>query len=244
MEKSLSSLMDEIRKGLELLECNLPKRVDAMAVSPTSKLPFKALLYREALIWRMVELGRGAFESFGEDRLVSGIVLTRAAVETCAALWYLCAKVATAVESNAVGDIDDYLMKLAMGTATDAPRTAASPTDVIRPRPVKINAFLKQVEKDIEGFSHQYGILSEYAHPNWAGTALLYSKHDMENRVTHFGQNIRRAESTKLIGVGNLSVALRMFEARYNRITDLIPAFTKLCESRLKNGRKTKPIPK
>lgn len=117
--------MDEIRKGLELLESNLPKRVDAMAVSRTSKLPFKALLYREALIWRMVELGRGAFESFGKDRLVSGIVFTRAAVETTAALWYLCEKVATAVESNAVGDIDDYLMKLVVGTATDAPSTAA-----------------------------------------------------------------------------------------------------------------------
>lgn len=229
--------MDEIRDRLELLESILPERVDAMAVSPTSKLPFKVLVYREALIWRMAELGRSAFQSFERDRLVSAIVLTRAAVETSAALWYLYSKVAVAVESNAVDDIDNHLMKLLAGVATVAPKTDASKADKTLPRPVKVGAFLKQVEKDIEGFSHQYGILSEYAHPNWSGTVLLYAKHDSENRLTDFGQNIRKGEGTKLIGVVNLSVALAMFETSYNRIADLIPTFTKLCESRLKHGQ-------
>ncbi len=229
MEDSYASLMDEIRGRLELLESNLPKRIDAMAVSPTSKLPFKVLLYRETLIWRMGELGRDAFQSFERDRLVSAMVLARAAVETSAALWYLWDKVAAAVESDAIGDIDDYLMKLVAGTATNAPKTAASTDDVTLPRPVRVSAFLKQADKDIEGFSHQYGLLSEYAHPNWAGTVLLYAKHDPGNRLTDFGPNIRKGEGTRLIGVCNLSVALAMFETAYNRIGDLIPAFSKLC---------------
>jgi hypothetical protein len=236
MEDSRVSLMDEIRGRLELLESNLPKRIDAMAVSQASKLPFKVLLYREALIWRMVELGRNAFQSFEQDRLVSAIVLTRAAVETSAALWYLCDKVAVAVELDTVGDLDDYLMKLVVGTAT-VPQNNTSTTDEALPRPVKVKAFLKQADKDIEGFSHQYGILSEYAHPNWAGTVLLYAKPDPENRLTEFGQNIRKGDSTKRIGVCNLSVALAMFERSYNRITDLLAAFTKLCESRLKERK-------
>jgi hypothetical protein len=92
------------------------------------------------------------------------------------------------------------------------------------------------VEKDIEGFNHQYGILSEYSHPNWAGTVYLYAKHDKENGATDFGQNIRIPEGTKQIGVGNLSVALLLFERSYNRIADLIPAFTKLCEDRMRNA--------
>jgi hypothetical protein len=240
MEESLSSLMDEIRGRVELLESSLPKFVDAMAVSQTAKLPFKALLYREALIWRMAELVRGAFDSFTEDKLVSAILLTRAAVETSAALWYLCAKIANAVESNAVGDIDDYLMKLLIGIATGPPATAASPTDAIIPRPVRVGDFLDQVEKDIKGFRHQYGILSDYAHPNWAGTALLYSKNDTENRVTEFGQNIRKANNTKRIGAGNLAVALQMFERSYNRIADLLPAFTALCETQITNSGQQK----
>ena len=42
------------------------------------------------------------------------------------------------------------------------------------PRPVKVGKTLEHAEKDIEGFSHQYGVLSEY----WAGTVLLYSDTD------------------------------------------------------------------
>lgn len=234
MERSVASVLNEIRERVELLESSLPRRVDAMAVSPISQVPYKALLYREALIWRMAELGREALESFEKNKLVSAIVLTRATVETSAALWYLCAKVDAVVKSRDVGDIDDYLMRLMMGSATGASATPNA-TDPVLPRPIKVGAFLKQVDKDIEGFSYQYGILSEYAHPNWAGTALLYSKHNPEDRCTIFGQNIR-GDSTKNMGIVNLSVALMMFERSYIRIGDLMPTFITLCESRLKTS--------
>ena len=226
---SIAALMDEIRGRLELFESNLPKRVDAFAVSSISKLPSKVLWYREALIWRMAELGRAALQNFEQDTLVAAIVLTRAAVETTSALWFLWAKVAAAVNANVIGDIDEYLMKFVVGTATAAPN--AQPTDPDLPRPVRVGTFLKEVEKDIPGFTHQYGVLSEYAHPNWAGTVLLYAKHDTKNLVTDFGKNIRCGDNAKTIGVGNLSVALMIFESQYNKIADLIPAFTKLSES-------------
>src|SRR5258708_25253003 len=112
MKKSVGELMDEIRARLAAFDSRLPVRISAMDVSPTSKLPYKVLLYREALIWRMVELGRAAFEDFGKGKLVAGIVLTRAAVETSAALWYLCAQVEGVVAAKNVGDVDEYLMKM------------------------------------------------------------------------------------------------------------------------------------
>lgn len=95
--KRIAALMSEIPESLEVLEASLPKQINGYALSLRSKLPWKVMLYREALIWRVVELGRGAFENLRGDKLVSGIVLTRAAVETAAALWYLCAKVAAVV---------------------------------------------------------------------------------------------------------------------------------------------------
>ena len=39
-----------------------------------------------------------------------------------------------------------------------------------------------------------------------------------------------------VIGVRNLSVAVQMFERSYNRVSDIIPEFTKLCEERLKKA--------
>ena len=58
MNKLLATHVDEISSRLAHLESRLPNRIDAMAVSATSKLPFKVMLCREALIWRIVELGR------------------------------------------------------------------------------------------------------------------------------------------------------------------------------------------
>ena len=235
MKHSLLSLMDEIRERLSLLESNLPKRVDGWALSQMSKLPFKVLVYREALSWRMAELSRAALEEFEKDRLAAAIVLTRAAVEISAALWYLCTKVEASVESAELGDIDDYLMKMSMGMATDPPTDPAS-GEPIMPRPVRIGTFLDCVEKDIEGFSRQYGYLSEYAHPNWAGTVYLYSQFDKGNATADFGQNIRQPENTKLIFAVSLSNALRIFELSYNHITNIVPSFVKLCENRLDNA--------
>lgn len=51
-------------------------------------------------------------------------------------------------------------------------------------------------------------------------------------QATIFGQNLR-GESTRNIAVGNLSVALLLFEKAYGRIGDLMPRFIQLCESRL-----------
>ena len=226
MEESIEDLMTEIQGRLALLESSLPKRVDAMAVSQTAKLPFKALLYREALIWRMTELSRGAFEDFEKNRLATAILLTRAAVETSAALWYLCAKLDAAMQAGTVGDIDDYLMKLIMGSRTDP----------AMPQAISVLTFVDRVEKDVEGFRHQYDLLSEFAHPNWAGTALLYSKPEPENLWTDFGANIRASDGPRCVGVLNLSVALMFFERSYNRVADNMPAFIALCESQLKKG--------
>jgi hypothetical protein len=228
MEKPIEALMAEIRGRVELLESSLPRRVDAM-VSPDSKLPFKGLLYRAALIWRMAELSRGAFQNFENDKLALAILETRAAVETTAALWYLHAKLDATLKAGTIGDdVDDYLMKLSMGSRTD--------TDIM-PQAISVLTFVDRVEKDVEGFRQQYDRLSEFAHPNWAGTALLYSKPDRPNLWTDFGANIRGSEGPKQVGVVNLSVALMCFERSYNRIADIMPAFIELCKGRPKTDQ-------
>ena len=98
------------------------------------------------------------------------------------------------MDSKVVGDVDEYLMKLAMGNATGWPENSA-PGAGAMPRPVKVGKMLEQAEEDIEGFSHQYGVLSEYAHPNWAGTVLPYSDTDKQTAITDFGQYMRNAKA-------------------------------------------------
>lgn len=223
MTESIKELLEEIRNRLSDIEACLPDKIDILAVSPRSKLPFKALTYRETLIWRMAELSRSAYEAFVNNNLASAILLTRGAVETCAALWYLRNKVSAVVQAGSLGDIDTYLMRLIAGTRIDQEM----------PQAINVLNFVDSVEKDLEGFRQQYDILSEIAHPNWSGTAGLYSKIDQENFRVDYGSNPRERVAPKHIGVINLSVALGLFEHTYNDFEKDYPAFVRLCEAAL-----------
>jgi hypothetical protein len=46
----IAALVNEIRESLAMLESSLPRQIDGFALSQKSKLPWKVLLYREALV--------------------------------------------------------------------------------------------------------------------------------------------------------------------------------------------------
>src|SRR5574340_1019279 len=140
MAETTEQLMNEIKERLSAIEANLPHQIDILAVSPRSKLPFKALSYRETLIWRMAELSRTAYDAFTDNRLATAILLTRGALETCAALWYLKAKVSAAVKAGTVGDIDSYLTRLFGGSRIDP--------DL--PQAINVLNFVDSVDKGLE----------------------------------------------------------------------------------------------
>ncbi len=206
-----------------MLESNLPRRVDPTSVSLSAKIPFKALIYREVLIWRFVELTRSAFENYTNSRLGSATVLTRAAVETTAALWYLDGKIGDVIEKSNVGGIDEHLMRLLCGYK--------NVPDM--PDPINVLTFVDRVDKKIDGFRSEYDELSEFAHPNWCGTSLLYSKDNKEKIWTDFGNDIKNLEHVKEVGTSNLVTALEIFDHKYNRIADMMPEFIKICECEL-----------
>jgi hypothetical protein len=225
MKENPESLLIEIQEALNRLEAHLPRRVDGFAVSPVSQLPFKVLRYRAALVWRMAELVRSAFGHFEKGELASASLLTRAAMETTAAMWYLHKKVSASVESGTVGDIDEYLFRLLVGMK--------NVPDI--PQAVSVGTFLKHIDKEVNGFSSQYGNLSEIAHPNWAGTSLLYSAQDTDKSSADFGVNIRAFDGPRNSGVLSLSAALLLFEERSNRIDGIIAPFIAICEKNLRD---------
>ena len=226
--ETTETLLAEVDTRLRSLEAGRPKSLlDGFAISSISKLPFNALIYREALLWRTVQLGRSAFEAFQMNKLVSAVLLTRATVEASAALWNLREKLETVVESKSLAGISGDLVTLLMGSRTDT---------YIVPTAVNVLTFVDRVDKDIPGFRHQYDRLSEVAHPNWVGTTFLFSKIE-PGGIANFGENIRGLESISRIGIANLSVALLIFETRYNQITDLMPSFISVCEQQSSDAK-------
>ena len=173
----------------------------------------------------MVELSHVAFQAFQARQFAAAITLTRAAVETVAALWYVEEKVAAALKDDKLTDIDSYIMRLLSGNYL---------WDDF-PNPFRVGKFIKAVERRVPGFKDEYSRLSEYAHPNSTGTVGLYNTIDRDKILVDFGPNQTGVNAAQGVCIANLSVALMLFEHSYNKLSDMMHD----CEKEIPTARCT-----
>jgi hypothetical protein len=223
---NVPELLNEIKHNISKLEMLRPRQLDAND-SARSKLPFKAMWATGCLHWRMAELSRAAMEAIEIESLASAMILTRAVVETFATLWSLESKIRATVEANECGEIDKHLTRFVMGHRNNEQM----------PMAINVMTCIDHVEKQIDGFRRHYDVLSEYAHPNWAGTTLIYSQPVQGERTVQFGRNIRGIEATIGHAVISLSTVLLLFMETESSITNAMPEFIQVCEDSISTGQ-------
>jgi hypothetical protein len=116
------------------------------------------------IAWRIEELGRSALDAYDRDDHVAGIVLTRATTETIAALNSL-HRLVTRYEGGAIDALDATLMSMLMGSRVRDDR----------PDSINILNAVDKLTKRLPAIRALYDQLSEYAHPNDAGTASSFA---------------------------------------------------------------------
>lgn len=104
--QNIDDLLKEAKQRCQLLSECLPKRVDY-----TAKIPWKAMVCREALIWRTEELARTAYEMFTRNELASAVILTRACMESVAAMWYLQEKIQHVIDTKEAGETANNVIR-------------------------------------------------------------------------------------------------------------------------------------
>jgi hypothetical protein len=219
---SVTEYKAEIAERLDAIANSLPKQLDAPAIS-IKKLPGVAMWYRETMIWRFTELAQEALDSLNRKRFAAAMVLTRAAVETGAGLWYLHTKIKKAIAAGDLGDLYERLGKLTVGYKE---KTALADF----PEAINVMTFVDELEKKIEGFARAYATLCEYSHPNHQGAAGLFSWPHPNTGLVDFGSNIRGSDSHEGICVSNLSASVMMFDYTYAAVASSMPKLVALCE--------------
>ena len=219
--RTTEELIKEIRIGLAELEDGLSTDLKASDVSETAKLPFKALIIRDVLAWRFVDISRSVMRCVDEDQTASAAVLTRAALETSGAAWYLNDQLQRALDKGAIGNTDDSLMKLLLGSRT---------MEEVLPSAINVLTFIDRVDKQVDGFRNQYDELSEFAHLNWSGAMALYCTTNHDERACSFGPRDEAITSTNTKIFNLLSGAILIFRYVFEEIDRAIPKFVQLCE--------------
>jgi hypothetical protein len=195
-----------------------PVAVDALEMADEVGPPYKAACAAAALLWRTEELGRCARTLLNGRDVAAALVLTRALIESAAAIWYLM----RLVEQNTdclEADCDDKITRLLIGTKSD--------DDL--PKAINVLTMLGHAGKDVPQVQASYADLCEFAHPNWSGTGHVYSWIDEEASTTYFGTMHRAHGQARERCVGTLRSALVMAQVAYARIQVALPAFTRAC---------------
>jgi len=218
---TLSNCLDKI----DSFKSSLPSRVDPAEIGSRSKIPFKALTYREALLHRITELADSSIGFLSsENKAVSGFILTRATYETMAMLFVLHSKIDDVVKSKEVGDFDDYIMNYTFGWRTEG-------NDGL-PKIPNILGAIDKVDKILDGkYRRAYEDISEYCHPNCAGVHSSYVKYDKTNIWADIGAQFTKLKTDPT--VGTLYATLEMFEHYYNDISTLMNDFIEICEDEI-----------
>lgn len=215
--------LTQIESTLAALAALRPSRVDPAHYSTKATIPSKVAALRAGLLYRLVELAGVSLQCLKSGHLAAAIILARAALEATAALWFATRKVVRALETNRIEELDDDLMKPLLGFKASKPSSET-------PNANNVLTFFEYVGKDVEELEVAYADLSEHAHPDWAGTAFLYSKQDLANLRLDFSAtqstNTAPAELTRL----TLMILMAAFKHLHNQVDALMPKLIELAE--------------
>jgi len=209
--------LNESKKLLELVNGNLTDKIEAASLSHNSKLSFKALSLKELLIYRIADLSEVTLRLYEDKKNVSAIILTRSVFETSSVFYWLHKRLVSAVETQELGNIDEFFMKHLFGTDEEF-----IPVDRYN-----VLTAIDHVNKDLKDYRKCYNSLSDFAHPNWPGLMGAYGKVDRNKSTLHLGKDI--GEIPILTALPLLTASLKMAVFVNNEMDKTIIAFNELC---------------
>jgi len=201
---SNSELLTLATMAVAEIRNSLPKELYAGSFTLESKLPWKAIVFRELLFHRFSDLADSAVTMYETNRTIPAFILTRAVVENTAMMYWFSTKVAEFSETKNEDAFDQFLMKGMFGG-----RDPESPEESYN-----ILTAVDHIDKLYKGIRVFYNTLSEFAHPNYSGVMGSYSNLDEEKYITYLGKE--HANVSVQFGLMPLVVCLEVFIDYYN----------------------------
>lgn len=157
--RSFDALIKEI-------ECNLPKEIDENIMGDKTHVVNKYFTARAGLMYRAYELALAAHGCVKNNQIAASITLTRALFETVSVVGYLNYKVDTFNKNKDLETFNETIMKVMLGSRSEGVPYSS----------INILSMIERIDKIMPGYKMTYGNLSEYSHPNFAGTCGLYGE--------------------------------------------------------------------
>lgn len=228
-DEELRDWLAECKVLATALRSRLVTAIIPATVSPTAKTAFKVRVAREVLLHRVSDLCDAACDLHDKKSTIPAFVLTRAALETMAVLYYVRRSVHAAIQIGSVEALDAAAMKQLFGS-----KDGSTPHDA-----VNILTAVGHVEKQYPGVEDLFKGLCEFAHPNLAGVLLAYQRlegamvDDPTIPVT-LGRGVSAIDPS--YGHICLSLAIRGSLTFADQLAGMDAEVVRLCESEMIDG--------
>ncbi len=222
-----TKLLNQLKKNIDLLRAQLP--TEAPLVYESIELS-RAVILRESCLHRITELAEAAHEAFLKNQLIAAFTLCRALMETEALFIIFIDKLHESLKTQNLNGIHIFLNKSLLGVKDPQIKQLKRPNPAITDiDPINVLTLIGKIDKKIKGYSLHYASLSEFTHPNAAGTSKAYAKIDYENNIVRFG--IHEGNLSADLALPMLTNSLHTFIDLYDHSADLLQEFTALCNS-------------
>ncbi len=220
MECFMYNNIDEAMIGLSVWKKHRRKIVKPLSKNIVHKPTFDADFYREATLYRFIELAESTYQLYKSGLLVGSVVMARAAQETLAVLWYVNSKLEHLSKTKDLAHFDEIMKRLIVGWSND------------EKFPEKINVFtcIQSVDKAMGGeYMRLYDRLSEYAHPNYSGTFGAYGKPNHENLEVSLGRYPRSESTLKSHIESTIIICLTLLNSIQDTYQDVVNDALEVC---------------
>lgn len=202
------------QEKIESLRALMIEKMEPYSPRSGQKLVRLSVVFRQALLHRMVDLASAAISMFRESRLIPGCALTRSLYETVAQLHYFYKKLAAAVETEQLEEITNHVVRGSWGSKDGSTKHEA----------IQILTAIKHFNKEFPGVEAEYFHLCEYAHPNMKGGIGTYTRIELATYDVEFGIN-PQALDMGTFGLVGLDIILQITKDLYDRHTNMESMF-------------------
>jgi hypothetical protein len=181
-----------------------------------SKIAWKAAVYQQALLYRVIELGSGCAKMWNIGNVICSVLAARALLETIAVAVDFEKQLQTHYEDDNFAALDSLIMSHTFATR-DPERVAESPEIAAK----NVLTYIDRLSTTLPFVRTHYESLSEWCHPNSYGHYFAFGSLNRRTGTVSFSK--RRMHSKGLLGhILAVYLLMGLVENTMNRLDVLV----------------------
>jgi hypothetical protein len=171
--------LEEIHESLSRLTGR--KKTEITLRPPLSSTAWTVAVYREAVLYRLVSIARGAIITWNAGNVLCSFLAARAFFETFAVMWDYHRTIERAFSNGDLQSISGLTLK-----QTFASRDEGVLEKVPEIRQTNILTFINKLDGEFHICRRAYDLMSERCHPHSLGTFMMFGNLDAESGVVSY----------------------------------------------------------